>query len=61
MSKDARMPNETREVFLARLLLSVLDELGAGKGGALSALRHALANDIEACVRKGRPRLERNS
>ena len=59
MSEDARMPNETREVFLARMLLSVIDAFGRGDDRALSALRDALANDIEACVRQGRSRPER--
>ncbi len=59
MSEDARMPNETREVFLARLLLSLLIQLRNGEVGNVGPLYDALANDIEACVRQGRSRPER--
>ena len=59
MSENSRMHNETREVFLARLLLSVIDELGKGKGVDVSSLRLALTDDISSCVRQGRARPER--
>jgi len=55
------MPGEKREVFLSRMLLLTLGLLRAQDGtGGFAALHQAIADDIEANVRKGRARPQRH-
>lgn len=61
-SENARLPGEKREVFLSRLLLSVLNELCKGDFSSdFIAMRDALAHEVDKSVRKGRVRPQRTS
>jgi len=56
-SETTRLPHETREVFLARMLLRVVEYLDAeGASGALDTVLNALEEDSKKNDRQGRSR-----